>query len=323
MQHNIFSTMRSLKMMEGCKGTQVYALNPSGTMPLIHLEQQQLMDSVVAAAVLEVSYVARLHVVDVHTKVVLSAWLRFERREDELIGVSAMDCCGRSMECPGSALVAGYNPESATDPCMCHRGKDAEIYMDEECSTSSSRGIEEEEDFDMSFCIGVDEIRCRRFNIASLSRPFEVLLSDRCIVKEKRKTVDLSAASELDPTLSYPYKYRAVSKEEENKLGPAISEINKVLGFKISPDCLELRAWFLIALEDNEGALRDVRALLTLDPHYMMFHGKLPGEHLVELLSHNVQPCSQADCWMQLNDRWSSVDDIGSLAVVHHMLANE
>lgn len=31
MQHNIFSTMRSLKMMEGCKGTQVYALNPSGT----------------------------------------------------------------------------------------------------------------------------------------------------------------------------------------------------------------------------------------------------------------------------------------------------
>ncbi|KAM3291901.1 hypothetical protein P3S67_020190 [Capsicum chacoense] len=241
-----------------------------------------------------------------------------------------MDCCGGSMECPGSALVAGYNPESATDPCMCHPGEDAEIYMDEECSTSSSRGNEEEEeDFDMSFCIGDDEIRCRRFYIASLSRPFEVLLygsfmdsrgekiifskneisakgmkvaemfsrtkcayrSDRCIVKEKRKTMDLSTASELDPTLSYPYKYKSVSKEEENKFGPAISEIHKILGFKISLDCLELRAWFLIALEDNEGALRNVRALLTLDPHYMMFHGKLPGEHLVELLSHNVQWC--------------------------------
>ncbi|CAN4115880.1 unnamed protein product [Withania somnifera] len=507
---------------------------------------------------------ARLHAVDVHTKVFLSAWLRFERREDELIGVSAMGCCGRSMECPGSALVAGYNPESAIDPCMCHRGEDTEIYMDEECSTSSSRG-NEEEDFDMSFCIGDDEIRCRRFNIASLSRPFEVLLygsfmdsrrekinfskngisakgmkaaevfsrtksvdsfspdivlellslankfccdemksvcdaylaslvfdmdsamllfeygleenayllvaaclqvflrelpnslhnpyvarvfcssegKDRlsyaghasfllyyflsqaameddlksnttvmllermgecasegwqkqlafhqlgCVMLERKEykdaqkwfeaaveaghvyslvgiarskykrghmykayklmnslisdytpsgwmyqersmycqgkemMMDLSTASELDPTLSYPYKYRAVSKAEENRLGPAISEINKLLGFKISPDCLELRAWFLISLEDYEGALRDVRALLTLDPHYMMFHGKLQGEHLVELLSHKVQPSSQADCWMQLYDRWSSVDDIGSLAVVHHMLAND
>ncbi|CAN4115879.1 unnamed protein product [Withania somnifera] len=139
----------------------------------------------------------------------------------------------------------------------------------------------------------------------------------------KEMMMDLSTASELDPTLSYPYKYRAVSKAEENRLGPAISEINKLLGFKISPDCLELRAWFLISLEDYEGALRDVRALLTLDPHYMMFHGKLQGEHLVELLSHKVQPSSQADCWMQLYDRWSSVDDIGSLAVVHHMLAND
>ncbi|CAN4115882.1 unnamed protein product [Withania somnifera] len=658
MQHKIFSTMRSLNMMEGCKGTQVYALNPSGTASTTgfgggggggekflqnllsnsvrsrsnrNFQDIQLKDEVNSAVLAEalasyglpktdqlephiefclkpMNFVdtladvycrmescaqfdksrlfleqcaifrgfpdpklfrrclmsARLHAVDVHTKVFLSAWLRFERREDELIGVSAMGCCGRSMECPGSALVAGYNPESAIDPCMCHRGEDTEIYMDEECSTSSSRG-NEEEDFDMSFCIGDDEIRCRRFNIASLSRPFEVLLygsfmdsrrekinfskngisakgmkaaevfsrtksvdsfspdivlellslankfccdemksvcdaylaslvfdmdsamllfeygleenayllvaaclqvflrelpnslhnpyvarvfcssegKDRlsyaghasfllyyflsqaameddlksnttvmllermgecasegwqkqlafhqlgCVMLERKEykdaqkwfeaaveaghvyslvgiarskykrghmykayklmnslisdytpsgwmyqersmycqgkemMMDLSTASELDPTLSYPYKYRAVSKAEENRLGPAISEINKLLGFKISPDCLELRAWFLISLEDYEGALRDVRALLTLDPHYMMFHGKLQGEHLVELLSHKVQPSSQADCWMQLYDRWSSVDDIGSLAVVHHMLAND
>ncbi|CAN4115881.1 unnamed protein product [Withania somnifera] len=650
--------MRSLNMMEGCKGTQVYALNPSGTASTTgfgggggggekflqnllsnsvrsrsnrNFQDIQLKDEVNSAVLAEalasyglpktdqlephiefclkpMNFVdtladvycrmescaqfdksrlfleqcaifrgfpdpklfrrclmsARLHAVDVHTKVFLSAWLRFERREDELIGVSAMGCCGRSMECPGSALVAGYNPESAIDPCMCHRGEDTEIYMDEECSTSSSRG-NEEEDFDMSFCIGDDEIRCRRFNIASLSRPFEVLLygsfmdsrrekinfskngisakgmkaaevfsrtksvdsfspdivlellslankfccdemksvcdaylaslvfdmdsamllfeygleenayllvaaclqvflrelpnslhnpyvarvfcssegKDRlsyaghasfllyyflsqaameddlksnttvmllermgecasegwqkqlafhqlgCVMLERKEykdaqkwfeaaveaghvyslvgiarskykrghmykayklmnslisdytpsgwmyqersmycqgkemMMDLSTASELDPTLSYPYKYRAVSKAEENRLGPAISEINKLLGFKISPDCLELRAWFLISLEDYEGALRDVRALLTLDPHYMMFHGKLQGEHLVELLSHKVQPSSQADCWMQLYDRWSSVDDIGSLAVVHHMLAND
>lgn len=139
----------------------------------------------------------------------------------------------------------------------------------------------------------------------------------------KEKMTDLKTATDLDPTLSYPYKYRAVSLVEENQLGAAISELNKIIGFKVSPDCLELRAWFSIVLEDYEGALRDVRALLTLDPNYMMFDGKMHGDYLVELLRPHVQQWSQADCWMQLYDRWSSVDDIGSLAVVHHMLAND
>ncbi|KAM1442219.1 hypothetical protein ACFX13_010116 [Malus domestica] len=31
MQHNIFTTMRSLKIMDGCKGSQVFELNPSGS----------------------------------------------------------------------------------------------------------------------------------------------------------------------------------------------------------------------------------------------------------------------------------------------------
>ncbi|KAK4478429.1 hypothetical protein RD792_013900 [Penstemon davidsonii] len=139
----------------------------------------------------------------------------------------------------------------------------------------------------------------------------------------KEKNMDLYTATEMDPTLSYPYKHRAVSMVEEDKIGAAVSEINKIIGFKVSPDCLELRAWFFILLEDYEGALRDVRALLTLDPQYMMFFGKLHGDQLVELLRHHVQQWSQADCWMHLYDRWSSVDDIGSLAVVHHMLAND
>ena len=91
----------------------------------------------------------------------------------------------------------------------------------------------------------------------------------------------------------------------------------------LSPDCLELRACFFIALEDYESALRDIRALLTLKPKYMMFHGKVSGDHLVELLSHRVQQWSLADCWMQLYKRWSSVDDIGSLAVIHQMLVND
>ncbi|CAL9028359.1 unnamed protein product, partial [Prunus brigantina] len=31
MQNNIFTTIRSLKIMDGCKGIQVFAINPSGT----------------------------------------------------------------------------------------------------------------------------------------------------------------------------------------------------------------------------------------------------------------------------------------------------
>ncbi|KAF2306437.1 hypothetical protein GH714_018083 [Hevea brasiliensis] len=426
---------------------------------------------------------ARQHAVDVHSKIVLASWLRFERREDELVGTSAMDCCGRNLECPKACLVSGYDPESVNDPCMCSRSPreecDDDISIgDNECSTS-------DEDGDMSFCIGDDEIRCVRYNIASLSRPFKALLyggfsesrrekinfskngisakgmraveifsrtkrlemeeamvliefgleetayllvaaclqiafeedmksnatvmllerlgecakegwqkqlayhqlgvvmlerkeykdaqnwfeaaaeaghvyslvgvararykrghkysaykmtnslvsdykpigwmyqerSLYCVGKEKM--MDLNTATELDPTLSFPYKYRAVLLVQENRLGAAISELNKIIGFKVSSDCLELRAWISIALEDYESALRDVRALLTLEPNYMMFNGKMHGDRLVELLHPLVQQWSQADCWMQLYDRWSSVDDIGSLAVVHHMLAND
>lgn len=506
---------------------------------------------------------ARQHAVDAHSKVVISAWLKYERREDELIGTSAMECCGRNVECPKAALVSGYNPESVYDPCVCSRTPQEDVddegsVGDEECSTS-------EEDGDMSFCIGEEEVRCVRYNIAGLSRPFKamlygsfvesrrerinfshngisaegmraaeifsrtkkvdsfdpkivlellslankfcceemksacdvhlaslvgdiesamlfieygleetayllvaaclqvflrelpnslnnpnvvkffcsvearkrlavvghasfllfyflsqiameddmksnttVMLLERlgecatsswqkqlvnhllgCVMLErneykdaqhwfqasaeaghvyslvgfarakyrrghkfsaykqmnslisdytpvgwmyqerslyclgKEKMMDLNTATELDPTLSFPYMYRAVLMVEDKKIGAAISEINKIIGFKVSAECLALRAWFSIAMEDYDGALRDVRALLTLEPNYMMFNGKMPADQLVELLRHHAQQWNQADCWMQLYDRWSSVDDIGSLAVVHQMLAND
>ncbi|CAN4093306.1 unnamed protein product [Withania somnifera] len=139
----------------------------------------------------------------------------------------------------------------------------------------------------------------------------------------KQKILDVNDATRLDPVLSFPYKYRAIVMVEESQIEAAIVEINRIVGFKVSPDCLELRAWCFIALEDYQSAIRDIRALLTLDPNYMMFHGKLRADHLVELLGQHVQPWSPADCWMQLYDRWSSVDDIGSLAVVHQMLIND
>lgn len=658
MQHNIFTTMRSLKLIDGCKGTQIYALNPSNTTitggggggggvgvgggggvgeKLLHhlhdhlgvntaryksnqncqavvdtllphgLPKADLLEPQIEPYLKSVNFVetladvyrrtanclqfekseayleqcaifrglpdpklfrrslrlSRQHAVDAHSKVVISAWLKYERREDELIGTSAMECCGRNVECPKAALVSGYNPESVYDPCVCSRTPQEDVddegsVEDEECSTS-------EEDGDMSFCIGEEEVRCVRYNIAGLSRPFKamlygsfvesrrerinfshngisaegmraaeifsrtkkvdsfdpkivlellslankfcceemksacdvhlaslvgdiesamlfieygleetayllvaaclqvflrelpnslnnpnvvkffcsvearkrlavvghasfllfyflsqiameddmksnttVMLLERlgecatsswqkqlvnhllgCVMLErneykdaqhwfqasaeaghvyslvgfarakyrrghkfsaykqmnslisdytpvgwmyqerslyclgKEKMMDLNTATELDPTLSFPYMYRAVLMVEDKKIGAAISEINKIIGFKVSAECLALRAWFSIAMEDYDGALRDVRALLTLEPNYMMFNGKMPADQLVELLRHHAQQWNQADCWMQLYDRWSSVDDIGSLAVVHQMLAND
>ncbi|XP_042514573.1 ethylene-overproduction protein 1-like [Macadamia integrifolia] len=645
MQHNLFTTIRSLKIVDGCKGTQVYALNPSANAAGIggcggggggdklhdHLKSSSihsksmhnssineillpyglpvtdLLEPPIEPYLKSVNFVdtlsdvyrrlegspsldkstvyleqcsifrclsdpklfrrslrsARQHAADVHSKVVLSAWLRFERREDELNGSSSMDCSGRNIECPKATLVSGYDPDSVYDPCLCRwntrEDVDVGISMEqEECSTSDEEG-------DISFCIGDEEVTCVRYNIASLSRPFmamlygsftesrrekinfthneisingmravevysrtrkldlfppdivlellrfanrfccgemksacdanlsslvsnlddalilidygleetayllvasclqvilrelpkalynpnvmrlfcstearerlamvghasfllyyflsqvameddmksntTVMLLERmgecavlgwqkelalhqlgCVMLErkeykdaqtwfqaatdsghvyslagvartkykrghtysafklvnslisdykpvgwmyqerslycigKERMMDLQTATELDPTLSFPYKYRAVAMVEEKKIGAAISEINKIIGFKVSPDCIELRAWFNIALEDYDGALRDIRALLTLDPNYMMYHGKVQGDYLIGLLCQHVQQWSQADCWMQLHDRWSSVDDIGSLAVVHQMLAND
>ncbi|CAN6824447.1 ethylene-overproduction protein 1 [Brassica napus] len=647
MQPNLFTTMRSLKLIEGCKATQVYALNnnPSSSPPppttslrekvLQHLQDHLRVNSIrskssrthqnaavsldsllphglpvsdllepridpslkfvdsieklaevhrrienssqleKSEAFLEQCAIfrgltdpklfrrslrsARQHAVNVHAKVVLSSWLRYERREDELIGTTSMDCCGRNLECPNASLVSGYHPESVYDRCLCSRVETNGGDCVSECSTS-------EVDYDISFCIGDEEVRCVRYKIASLSRPFKAMLYGgfremrlsainftnngvsaegmraaeafsrvgkvemfpinivlelltlanrfccdelktacdsylsrlvkdldgalslieygleeaayllvaacvqvflrelpssmrnpnvvkifcsvegrerlglvghgsfvlylflsqiameddmksnttvmllECLVeyaveawqkqlachqlgavmlerKEhkdaerwfssaaeaghvyslvgvarskfkrghrysaykimnslisdcsaatgwmhqerslycsgKEKLLDLDMATDLDPTLTFPYKFRAVSLAEESQFGAAVAELNKIMGFKVSPDCLEMRAWISIAMEDYEGALKDIRALLTLEPNFLMFNKKIHGDHMVELLRPLVQQWNQADCWMQLYDRWSSVDDIGSLAVVHHMLAND
>ncbi|CAN0927849.1 Ethylene-overproduction protein 1 [Linum grandiflorum] len=504
---------------------------------------------------------ARQYAVDVHSKIVLASWLRFERREDELIGTSAMDCCGRIIECPKSCLKSGYDPESANDPCSCSSSRlDSDDVLIFDCSTS------DDADADISFCIGGEEIRCNRFRIASISNPFRAMLygdfmesrrekiyfsmnsisvegmkavelfsrtkkldivdlplllellsfanrfccdelkatcdvqlatlvsdmdaalsiidygleeaayltvaaclqvflrelpssmnhhyvrklfcsaegkerlnavghasfllyyflsqisieddkksnvtvmllerlgefavedwqkriayhqlgvvmlernefkdaqkwfdaaidaghvyssvgSARAKYKRghkylaykamnslivdsgykpaawmyqeramycsrKEKMMDLEMATEMDPTLTFPYKYRAVSMVEDDKLEAAISELGRVIGFKVSTDCLELRAWISIGLRDYEGAVKDIRALLALEPNYMVHNGKVRGEQLLELLGSLVQQWDDAGCWMQLYERWSAVDDIGSLALVHNMLAS-
>ncbi|MBA0633407.1 hypothetical protein Godav_002018 [Gossypium davidsonii] len=528
---------------------------------LIYIEQYSILSSLGDPKLLRRCLrAARQHALDVHSKVVLSAWLRYERREDELEGVSPMDCSSRFiLECPKATLVSGYDPNSIYDNCKCYQ----------ECAKSTDSHISKvktlEEDSDVSFCVGNEEIDCIRFKIAALSRPLKAMLygsfkesksrkidfshtgtsvegmravdlysrtrrvdlfppevvlellsfanrlcceemkSDcdihlaslvsciedalifieygleeranflvasclqvllrqipsslynpkvmkmfcsfeakerlasaghasfilyyflsqvsmevntvsnvtvmllerlrecaaqkwqkalalhqlgcvllerqeyasaqccfeaaaeashvyslvgnaRCRFKQgqrysayklmssviseykavgwmyqerslynvgKDKIDDLNTATELDPTLVFPYKYRAVLKAEEKETTAAILEIDRIIGFKLEPDCLELRSWFLIAIEDYGSALRDVRALFTLDPNYRMFDEHISGENLIEFLNLKVQQGSQADCWMQLYDRWSCLDDIGSLAVIHQMLVND
>lgn len=138
----------------------------------------------------------------------------------------------------------------------------------------------------------------------------------------REKSFDLDVATELDPSLSFPYKYRALAKVEEKKVKEGVMELDKFIGFKLSPDCLELRAWLYIALGDYDSAVRDIRALLTIEPNYITLHGRIKGECLVQLLSRGIQK-SQAECWMQLYQQWSSVDDVGSLAIIHEMLEKE
>eukprot|EP00850_Spirogloea_muscicola_P003450 SM000014S00238 [mRNA] locus=s14:101975:104971:- [translate_table: standard] len=173
------------------------------------------------------------------------------------------------------------------------------------------------------------------------------------------RMADLEAASELDPTLKYPYKMRAALLMDvhdvpaamavsSNHIPPAISrhgsaavgnggsqeldpfprcrglqEMDRVLGFMVAPDLLELRAYFALAARNYGSAARDVRALLTLDPLHAMYDGRVGAAQLLRLLDHRVERWSLADCWLQLYERWSSVDDIGSLAVVHQMLEQD
>ncbi|KAE8009778.1 hypothetical protein FH972_006194 [Carpinus fangiana] len=134
---------------------------------------------------------------------------------------------------------------------------------------------------------------------------------------------DLERATELDPTLTYPYMYRAASLMRKQNAQAALAEINRVLGFKLALECLELRFCFYLAHEDYRSALRDVQAILTLSPDYRMFEGRVAASQLRTLVREHVDNWTTADCWLQLYDRWSSVDDIGSLSVIYQMLESD
>nr|VDD32587.1 unnamed protein product [Brassica oleracea] len=524
---------------------------------MLYLEQYTVLRSLGDAKLLRRCLLnARRHAVDVPCKVVLSAWLRFERREHELVGVESMDCNGFAIECPKSSLSRGCDLNLVNEHCKCCEEEEIKVSIADEFS-----GLDEESDF--TFCVGLEKAKCVRSRIASLSRPFEAMLygsfiesraseidfsengisveamvalniysrlkrvdlfrvetvfellglatkfccddlksacesrlassitdldkaltfvdyaleeraelllsaclqvflrelpqslhsskvmrlfcsseakeglsflgseclftlyyflsqvgmEERlpteamlvllertrefaranwqkavalhqmgCVLFERKdykaaqfhfrlasslghvyslagvarteykqgkshsafklmnyliskhkprgwmyqerslynvgddeKLKDLATATELDPTLTFPYKYRAVMKFERKQVKEAFEEVDRLIQFKLTPDCLELRAWLFLAVGDKESCLRDIRAVLTLEPKYVVFGGRMRGD-LVEALT---AQCSEVDCWVKLYDRWSAVDDVGSLGVVHQMLQND
>ena len=54
-----------------------------------------------------------------------------------------------------------------------------------------------------------------------------------------------------------------------------------------------------------------------------MFEGRVAASQLCTLVREHVINWTTADCWLQLYDRWSSVDDIGSLSVIYQMLESD
>ncbi|KAJ0501907.1 putative SKP1/BTB/POZ domain superfamily, tetratricopeptide-like helical domain superfamily [Helianthus annuus] len=162
-------------------------------------------------------------------------------------------------------------------------------------------------------------------SIISNYTPMGWMYQERSLYCEnnEKKWEDLEKATELDPTLTYPYMYRAASLMKKQNVQDSMAEIHKILGFKLSVECLELRFCFHLVVEDYQSAIRDVQAILTICPDYRMFEGRVPATQFRTLVREHVRSWTSADCWLQLYDRWSDVDDIGSLSVIYQMLESE
>ncbi|KAG8100532.1 hypothetical protein GUJ93_ZPchr0013g34300 [Zizania palustris] len=161
-------------------------------------------------------------------------------------------------------------------------------------------------------------------SVITSSIPLGWMYMERSLYSEgDKKLADLEKATELDPTLTYPYMYRAASLMRKKDARLALEEINRLLGFKLALECLELRICLFLALEDYKSAICDIHAILTLSPEYRMLEGRVAASKIGTLLGAHVEKWNTAECWLQLYERWSSVDDIGSLSVIYRMLESD
>lgn len=177
----------------------------------------------------------------------------------------------------------------------------------------------------LSHIKGHQDWSCERISsIISSYTPLGWMYQERSLYCDgDKRHEELERATEVDPTLTYPYMYRAASLMRKRDVQSALGEINRVLGFKLALECLELRFCFYLALEDYQSAICDIQAILTLSPDYRMFDGRVLASQLRILVREHVDNWTTADCWLQLYDRWSSVDDIGSLSVIYQMLESD
>ncbi|KAJ4760445.1 ETO1-like protein 1 [Rhynchospora pubera] len=181
---------------------------------------------------------------------------------------------------------------------------------------------------------GIARVACLRGNtvlafekltsVISSYQPLGWMFLERSLyTNANRKLEDLDMATELDPTLTYPYMYRAINLLKKQVPKAALDEVNRILGFKMALECLELRFCIHLVMENYDLALRDVHAILTLAPGYRMVEGRVEASKIATLLSAQVDKWSSADCWMHLYERWSAVDDVGSLSVIFQMMETD
>ncbi|XP_019455928.1 PREDICTED: ETO1-like protein 1 isoform X1 [Lupinus angustifolius] len=161
-------------------------------------------------------------------------------------------------------------------------------------------------------------------SVISSATPLGWMYQERSLYcDDETRWKDLEKAIDLDPTLIYPYMYRAASFIKTHDAQDALAEINRILGFKLSLECLELRFLIYLTLEDYKAALYDVQTILTLCPDYRVFEGRVAASQLCTLVREHVEHWTTADCWARLYDCWSAVDDIGSLSVIYQMLESD
>ncbi|KAF9590675.1 hypothetical protein IFM89_036167 [Coptis chinensis] len=104
----------------------------------------------------------------------------------------------------------------------------------------------------LDFIKGWKQRSCDKLSsVISSFNPLGWMYQERALYCEGEKKCDnLDKATELDPTFNYLYMYRAACLMRKQSVEAALAEINRVLGFKLALECLELRFCFYLALED-------------------------------------------------------------------------
>ncbi|KAI3514072.1 hypothetical protein L1887_12389 [Cichorium endivia] len=164
---------------------------------------------------------ARKCVVDIHSKVVFSAWLRYERREesssafppwivsvnlryerreDELVGVSAMDCISKVLDCPKSTLIDNvcYPSHSIFDRCQYVFENDSgnANVTDSHSSFNNEFLVHDNDDEIVWFCIGNEaQTTC------ALVKDADIGFHRNCVTS--REKVDRMNVTDLTPTMHY------------------------------------------------------------------------------------------------------------------------